>query len=301
MEDQIVVALQQNAISKLEKTATFERYSKIPNQVVCICRHHPCSIGGYHDHDFFEINYVKKGSCVNFIEGETLYMPEGSFVLINIGIFHTLYAPDEDSMIYNVLLDKDWLLNVIKRHPPENVTVSDFISSVGADPRPLYMYSPTSSKKAEDILADQYNDTASPSILKEINLMRFLCEIMSAEGYVISSAKKTTNKTMQELLSYVNQNFNTVTLESLSDYIGYSTTHIGRMFKKHLGKSFSDFVRSIRINHAEYLLSFSGMPISEISSTVGYENAEHFCRVFKSEMGLSPRTYRQMRRKQIRK
>ena len=93
--------------------------------------------------------------------------------------------------------------------------------------------------------------------------------------------------------SYVNQNFNTVTLESLSAHIGYSTTHTGRLFKQYMKKSFSTFIRELKIKHAKSLLRYSAKPISEISEIVGYENPEHFCRTFKSDVGLSPKDYRQ--------
>ena len=98
---------------------------------------------------------------------------------------------------------------------------------------------------------------------------------------------------MYTIESYVNQNFNTVTLESLADHVGYSSTHTGRLFKKYMKKSFSTFIKELRIKHAKYLLSFSEKPISEISEIVGYENPEHFCRIFKSDVGTSPKEYRQ--------
>ena len=97
---------------------------------------------------------------------------------------------------------------------------------------------------------------------------------------------------MHKIQSYVNQNFNTVTLESLSAHIGYSTTHTGRLFKKYTKKSFSVFVKELKIEHAKYLLRFSSKPISEISDMIGYENPEHFCRTFKAETGVTPKEYR---------
>ena len=97
---------------------------------------------------------------------------------------------------------------------------------------------------------------------------------------------------MHKIQTYVNQNFNTVTLESLSAHIGYSTTHTGRLVKKYMKKSFSAFIKDLKIKHAKSLLRFSTKPITEISEFVGYENPEHFCRTFKSEVGISPNDYR---------
>ena len=58
-------------------------------------------------------------------------------------------------------------------------------------------------------------------------------------------------------------------------------------------KSFSTFIKELRLKHAKSLLQFSAKPISEISEIVGYENPEHFCRTFKADVGITPKEYRQ--------
>ena len=292
MYNDVVEMLQKNAKARPETTAYMERYCKNPNLVAYVCRHSPCEIGGYHDHEFFEINYIKKGRAVNFIEGESLYMPEGSFILLHTGISHTLYAPDKDSIIYNVLLNKEWLLETVRRYPLPNTAMGRFFSLAEGNSYPMYVFSSASSEKVENILTEQFYNKSNSTLLTEANILYCINDMMNESRCVLSATQKTSNKIMLEILSYVNQNFNTVTMESLSEHIGYSTTHIGRMFKKYIGKSFTDIVRNLRREHAEYLLRFSNRPIAEISSIIGYENTEHFSRIFKKDTGMSPREYR---------
>ena len=292
MYNKVIETLQGNAKTRLEKTATMEKYCELSNQVAYVCHHYPCEIGGYHDHDFYEINYVKKGECVNFVEGEVIYMPEGSFILLHTGTFHTLYAPDENSIIYNVLLKKEWFLETVRRYPLPHTAMGEFISLAGGETYPEYVYSPHSSEAVEKKLTDLCNNRKKALLSTEANVLFCLSEMLNEEDSVLSQTMKTSDKSMQKIMSYINQNFNSVTMESLSEYIGYSTTHIGRMFKKHIGKSFSEVVRKLRRDHAEYLLKFSNYQISEISAMIGYENVEHFCRIFKKDMGMSPREYR---------
>ena len=49
-----------------------EEYCENPKQVVSVCSHRPTHLGSYHTHDFFEINYVYKGNCINLIEESTI-------------------------------------------------------------------------------------------------------------------------------------------------------------------------------------------------------------------------------------
>lgn len=297
MYNQITEKLKSVALTKSMPTVSLNTYCPHPNQVAYVCRHYPHMIPGYHDHDLFEINYVQKGECINFVEGEAVYMPEGSFIVLNTAIFHTLYALYEDSMVYNILLDKEWLLQVIKRYPLPKTDMGKFFSSVGDEAFPAYVFSQKSSNAIKDILTYQCEHRNEASVLTEANILYCVNSMMNESGAVMSSTKKSFDSTMYAIESYVNQNFNTVTLESLSAHVGYSTTHTGRLFKKYMKKSFSTFIKELRIKHAKYLLSFSAKPISEISEIVGYENPEHFCRVFKSDMGVSPKEYRQSAKK----
>ena len=288
MYNQITETLKKVSQTNLIPTITIDSFCKLPNQVAFVCRHFPCMIPGYHDHDCFEINYIKKGECINFVEGESIYMPEGSFILLNTATFHTLYAADEESMVYNILLDKEWFLQLIKRYTLPDTAMGKFFSLCESETFPIYVFSESSSSDIKEILTYQYDHNDETTIRTEADILYCVNSMMYEKGAVLSTATKTFNKTMHKIQTYVNQNFNTVTLESLSAHIGYSTTHTGRLVKKYMKKSFSAFIKDLKIKHAKSLLRFSTKPITEISEFVGYENPEHFCRTFKSEVGISP-------------
>ncbi len=294
MYNQIAEKLKMVSQTNLAPTITISRFCRIPNQVAFVCKHFPCEIGGYHDHDFFEINYIQKGECVNFVEGEAIHMREGSFILLNTATFHTLYAPNEDSIVYNILLDKEWFLKVIERYPLPDTAMGKFFSLCCGETFPIYVLSERSAESLKEILTYQCNHRNESSMLTEANILYCVNSMMNEKDSILSPTQKSYNKIMHKMQSYVNQNFNTVTLESLSAHIGYSTTHTGRLFKQYTGKSFTLFVKELRIEHAKYLLRFSTKPISEISDMIGYENPEHFCRTFKAETGFTPKEYRKI-------
>lgn len=221
-------------------------------------------------------------------------MREGSFILLNTATFHVLYAPKEDSVIYNILLDKEWVLKVLERYPLPDTAMGKFFSLCYGETFPIYVISDHSSESIKEILTYQFTHKSEASVLTEANILYCVNSMMNEKDSILSPTQKSYNKIMHKMQSYVNQNFNTVTLESLSAHIGYSTTHTGRLFKQYMGKSFTLFVKELRIEHAKYLLRFSTKPISEISDMIGYENPEHFCRTFKAETGFTPKEYRKI-------
>ena len=56
----------------------------------------------YHDHDYYEINYVFKGSLVQYIEGNELVMKPGGLLIIPPGVRHESYPIGEDNYSLNM-------------------------------------------------------------------------------------------------------------------------------------------------------------------------------------------------------
>ncbi|WP_375752957.1 helix-turn-helix domain-containing protein [Vibrio sp. HN007] len=74
---------------------------------------------------------------------------------------------------------------------------------------------------------------------------------------------------------------------------GYSVPYFSKIFKKHVGISFRDYVTSKRIKKAKTLLVQS---VDEKTATIayqcGYADVSYFSRIFKKKTGLTPIEYR---------
>ena len=81
-------------------------------------------------------------------------------------------------------------------------------------------------------------------------------------------------------------------LEDISVKFAISPSHLSRSFHKKTGIHFIEYVNQVKINKAKQLLIISNMIISEIFEEIGYDNLEHFSRVFKKYVGVSPSKYR---------
>ena len=94
------------------------------------------------------------------------------------------------------------------------------------------------------------------------------------------------------VLQYIQQNYRTVTLSSLAKTFHFSEAYLSKLIHKNLNQSFTDILRSLKMNHAvEYLLN-TPMKISEIADAVGYDSVDHFSRTFRKVYGTSPLDYR---------
>ncbi len=283
--------LQEAARTEALEITEMDRFCTYPKQNVAACIHPSAYFGAYHVHDFFEINYVQKGSCINFVEGQTIFMEEGSLLWMHTGTFHTLYAPKE-SVIYNFLLRKDWFYETVCHYPLPDSPAGRFASEAQEKAYPRYLLYAPAPQRARKTAEKLYDTKSGNPLLLESNMLVLVTVLLESETGSLSEVRGTSDETMLEMLSYISAQYETVTLGTLAAAAGYSPTHVCRLFRKNLGKSFGEVVGEIRLRHAETLLLHTKRTVADIAVQVGFESPEHFSRLFKKRMGTSPGRYR---------
>ena len=71
-----------------------------------------------------------------------------------------------------------------------------------------------------------------------------------------------------------------------------SRPYLSKYIKDKTGETFQDVVRIERLKRAKTLLKDTAKSIENIALEVGYENVEHFNRMFKKTYGVTPIQYR---------
>lgn len=92
--------------------------------------------------------------------------------------------------------------------------------------------------------------------------------------------------------NYIQSNYQTVTLEDIAQQFHLSEPYVSKYIKDKSGKTFGELVQSVRMKKARTLLKNSSMTVENIAYTVGYQNVEHFNRLFKKKYEITPIQYR---------
>ena len=98
---------------------------------------------------------------------------------------------------------------------------------------------------------------------------------------------------VEDLKNHIASYYNhSLVLSDLTSAYRFNDKYIGRIFKKHTGLSFAEYLNQVRIQKACILLKTTDKKMIEIALSVGYENISYFNRTFKKVTGMTPLEYR---------
>lgn len=83
-----------------------------------------------------------------------------------------------------------------------------------------------------------------------------------------------------------------LSLDALARSVRLSSWHLCHLFKKEVGVSPLQHLRSLRMRRAGALLATTFLTVKEIMHRVGVRDQSHFAKDFKRTYGLSPTEYR---------
>ncbi len=95
-----------------------------------------------------------------------------------------------------------------------------------------------------------------------------------------------------DIISFIQKHYEDVTLETLSEEFHLSKPYLSKYIKDKAGMTFQDAVREERMKKAKTLLKETVQSVETVAANVGYENVEHFNRLFKKSFGMTPVQYR---------
>ncbi len=111
--------------------------------------------------------------------------------------------------------------------------------------------------------------------------------------YLYQFTNNKSENTFELVRRYILDNYadSNLNLSEVASLAGLNESYFSARFKKEYGMNFSEYLKNVRMNHAKQLMETTNLKIYEISQAVGYRSVEHFTRVFKSCVGVTPKQY----------
>lgn len=294
---QMKLKAEQLSLSGIQLTLQPEEY--FPNEFKWIFASLiPHDITPYHKHGYFEINYVVRGKCVQYIQGAGLLMNAGDFLIMPPAASHTVCSIG-DSVCRNVLIKTEWLKAAESRFclSDKNNYLTQLLNNH------TYIVFGKTKKQNACITAEELYRTVDKHLHAPYNNLyiellaeKLLIDLASCTKtftfFTPDSSSAASSQVFKDIVNFIQDNIASVTLKRLSEHFNYSESHLSRLFKKYTGNGFSLFLASQRMLIAEDLLAKTDMPINDILAVAGFRSKEHFFRLFKKNNGMTPLQFR---------
>ncbi|MCC5894543.1 MAG: response regulator [Alkalibacterium sp.] len=142
-----------------------------------------------------------------------------------------------------------------------------------------------------DIKTDHYfmKDQSYQQFLKEIGLYIDTIDQKYKEMY-----SDNEQDSIQQIKHYIKKySSENISLDMLGEKVGLSPIYISKLFKEKLNVNYIDYLTLCRIEKAKEKMLDPEKSIKEISLEVGYHDPNYFSKVFKKQIGYSPKKYRE--------
>lgn len=251
------------------------------------------------------LRYIIDGSAEFVVDGETVIVRKGQVSYIPEGCWLSCKALEDTFAFYSIRFTTSVFYegaNFLREYYnfPLVMDVGEGIEPYFSD---IYKWVRTDKKSksfhvrgALDTLIasliDILNSDEPDDVKAEINGLEYNLE------QIRKRVKKSTVETdprIQTVIDYIMLNpTEEYTSDKLSGMAEVAETTFRRLFKEATGKTATEFIRQVRLTTAARLLLVSNDPVNCIAHDVGFEDANHFTRVFRQAFGMTPGRYRKM-------
>ena len=111
---------------------------------------------------------------------------------------------------------------------------------------------------------------------------------MAASEHVVEGREER----IVDIMNYIRNHYVDVTLDVLADNFNLSKPYLSKYIRMKSGMTFQEAVKEARMKRARAMLKESNQTVESIAACVGYENVEHFNRLFKKAYQMTPLQFR---------
>lgn len=252
-----------------------------------------------HQHQFFELAYVLQGFCEQTTGHNHFKLNEGDLCLISPYTKHSIGVFD-DSLVINILIRGSTFEDIFYTTLKDKNKLSSFFNNslytknynahlIISSGKDSFIKNHILSMFIENMEKKKYYENILNSGLM-ILLLKLLQNYEDTIQLPVETQKSSA--AFSDIMAYIDENYQTVSLSDIADKFHFSTAYCSRLIKKHTGKSFTQLQQAIRFRKACFFLENTNKSIAEISELIGFNNVEHFNRLFKKIYASTPGQYR---------
>lgn len=225
----------------------------------------------------YKMAYVVEGKGIITCRGEKNVVKKGDVFFVFPSVPYMLVGDDDFKFIYisyigimgNMIMEQ---LGVTSR----NFVFTGYEDQCGVWTDAIMNCVQFSEFAAQGVLLYMFSRIGSDVLRQEENVN------VTDMGYKMQLVKK-----------YINDHFadSTLSLETISREFSYNKKYLSSAFKQQFKIGISEYMTTVRINHACVLMEQNYTSVKDIAYLCGFSEQMYFSRVFRKRMGVSPKEH----------
>lgn len=258
-------------------------------------------------HPYCEFNMILQGSGQQFIGPERFARKAGDLMILGPGIPHYGLAKDGPLRTITVFFLPTLLFELGPEADGRRV-LSRFTSSTPASRR-LIRPPAALSRNMASYFGDMLLEFEKPKLGSELRFRALLgmalTELLRWEAKQRPEPQITTGAydwaMIERVLSFMQLHYKEqIYVQDIARFAGLSQGRLQSTFRRAMGMSCMQYLRSYRITHACALLCLPGARVTEVAMEVGFETLSHFNLSFRKFCECSPSEYIRRRGRTLR-
>lgn len=124
-------------------------------------------------------------------------------------------------------------------------------------------------------------------------ILQLISKFLNSEAYQQKDTS-TIPSGVVDLIGFIQLHLDeNLTVTDLAKRVNLHPDYFSRLFLQLTGERPLPYIHGKRIERAQYLITTSDMPLSQIAEETGFVNVPHFIKIFKKVTSLTPGQYRQ--------
>lgn len=261
---------------------------------------------GKHRHEYMQINYVFHGKGKHIIGDHAFEIIKGDIFVIPPYIPHNISAGEDSLGIFEFEFEPEY----INQNFESIENVESFFDFAYIEPflvsesnvKPRLNLVGKQQVEVENILNEalyEFNTRNAGFVLLVKSLLLKLLVLVGREFTKDLESSETRSifdrhrDSIFNSIKYINENYaEDMNCEDIARKFMLSKSYYSYLFKSITSKTFTEYVNGIRISKAMEILKKTDKRVVDICYETGFNNVNHFNRLFRQHVGMAPLAYR---------
>lgn len=250
-----------------------------------------------HSHDYIEVVYMCLGSTTHIINGKEVLLSEGELLFLSRNARHSIRTAAENDIAINFIILPEFFTNSLSSLGEEDTPLKRFITdsldnNSGDSDYLLFKVAQELPVQnlVENLIWILLNDTRNKRTVNRITMELLFQHLMNCADSI--SYGNSEDELVIKFLKYIDDNYRDASLSEAASLLFCDPSWLSREIKKRTGSNYTDLIRERRLSQAVFYLKNTNMKISDIVTSIGYDNVSYFYRIFFEAYNMTPKEFR---------